>query len=192
MKVTLIILSFLLMVVGTGNTSEIGFKGIGIKAGYVFPEEPIESTLSFGGYVDLGEIIPNLRLEGGIEYWSSDYKEKMFGIPYEWKWSDLTFLGRVKYIFPIEGFAGKLYAGGGLGLHRFSYEWEYEYWDWWEDRIIRGSESDSKSEIQLHGVGGVEFPISPTLRAFGEVKLVMGDVDYSGIFGGITFPLGRR
>ena len=99
---------------------------------------------------------------------------------------DIAFLGTVMYLFPLSGSSLSPYAGGGLGLHHFSYD--VVKYNWMTMQLEKCTESSNK--VEFHLLGGVEYPVSPQITAFGEFKYVSGDVDYSGVYGGITYYLG--
>jgi len=161
--------------------ADIGFKGVGARLGLVMPEDPLDNTIGFGGHVDLGTIIPNLKIEGSIEYWSADLEGTS-----DFSRGDIAFMGTTKYMFPLAGSPISPYAGGGLGLHHFS----YDTWDFNPQTMQLEKGSESCNELEFHLLGGAEYPISPQIAAFGEAKYVVGDVDYFGIYGGITYYLG--
>jgi len=180
-----VLASFVIGFVTSGvMAADIGFKGVGVRLGLVMPEDPLDNTIGFGGHIDLGTIIPNLKIEGSIEYWSAGWKEA--GIGDDWSWGDIAFLGTAKYMFPLEGLPVSPYAGGGLGLHHFS----YDTWAFNQQTMQFEKGSESSNELQFHLLGGVEYPVSPQMAAFGEAKYVVGDLDYFGIYGGITYYLG--
>ncbi len=47
----------------TYTQTDIGLKGIGVKIGYVSPEDPVESTVGFGAVANLGQIISNIKFD---------------------------------------------------------------------------------------------------------------------------------
>jgi len=169
--------------------ADIGFKGVGARLGLVMPEDPLDNTIGFGGHVDLGTIIPNLKIEGSIEHWSAGWKQVgLYGSSDDLSYGDIAFLGTVKYMFPLQGSPISPYGGGGLGLHHFSCDVVVPYLS--GTQWLTKKESESCNELEFHFLGGAEYPISPQIAAFGEAKYVVGDVDYFGIYGGITYYLG--
>ena len=181
----LIVMVFVVFSLASGLMgADIGFKGVGVRLGLVMPEDPLDNTIGLAGHVDLGTIIPHLKLQGGFEYWSASWK--YVGFSEDWSWKDIAFLGTVMYLFPLSGSSLSPYAGGGLGLHHFSYD--VVKYNWMTMQLEKCTESSNK--VEFHLLGGVEYPVSPQITAFGEFKYVSGDVDYSGVYGGITYYLG--
>jgi opacity protein-like surface antigen len=87
--------------------TDIGFKGIGLKLGYVDPDK-IDETMGFGAIADLGTLTLQLGWEAELAYWS-----KSGG-------SDVGILSSAKYSFPVPESRFSPFMGGGLGLHIFS------------------------------------------------------------------------
>ena len=86
-------------------------------------------------------------------------------------------LGAVaKYHFEMDGNI-KPYAGGGLGFNigKFSVE----------------DESESETDIGIHLLGGASMSLSPKMDGYAEFKYVISDCDYTAIFVGINYLLGK-
>ena len=175
----ILILSF-----STGH-AKIKLMGVGGHIGLVDPEGDIGSTIALGGNADLGEIIPNLKLTTDVECWSA-------GIEYagttakDFKYKDLALRGTAKYFFSVADLKFAPYAGGGLGLHHFS--WTYPTW------TLGGSkeESDSENKLEFHFVGGAEYPINPQLTGYAELRYDSGDCDIMGIYVGVNYALSSQ
>lgn len=147
--------------------ADLRFKGVGAHIGLVDPED-IKSTVGFGVHSDLGTLAPNLRLEASIDYWRKSYKR--WGA--EMKTSDLFLLGMAKYLFAQQNSPVTPYAGGGIGFHRFS---------------SSNSHEDSRFDVDVHGVGGVEYSFIPQMTAFVDFRFTFADIDHLGLYGGLTF-----
>jgi len=165
----------------------IGFMGIGGRVGYVKPEDPIDGTFGVGVVADLGTIIPVLRLEGSVDYWSKSYNYGFMGDDAEWTWSDIMIGATAKYMIPTQGTVAP-FVGGGLALHMFKWEWTCDnlYGD-----LLDESCDDSSTDIGFHAVGGVEMKLSPNLRGGIEARYAIADPDHFGIFGTIAYMLGQ-
>ena len=181
---------FACLLMASTAIAQIGFMGIGGRLGYVNPEGDIESTFGFGVVADLGTIVPDLRLEGSLDYWSKSYEAGfMFLENAEWKYSDLMIAATAKYMIPTQGNIIP-FAGGGLALHMFSYEYKYEYIDPFDPYdVSHASRDKSETDIGFHTVGGAEMKLSPNLRGAGEFRYAIADPDHFGIFFLLTYLL---
>jgi hypothetical protein len=106
------------------NKSNIGFKGIGPRLGFVDPEGVLDGTAEFGVVFEFGEFVPQLHWDGSVSFWSSGrnyYDNHHNDYRYNWKLRDFVLRSGVNYHF-LKG-EWVPYAGGGLGLHFFS--WDY-------------------------------------------------------------------
>jgi opacity protein-like surface antigen len=169
------------------SASDVGFKAANLRLGYVSPEGDIESTIGFGGGVDLGTIgkinseTENIGLEAVIFYWSKSY-----GLgDWDWKYSDLAIKVNAKYYFQAQNV--KPYAGAGLGLHLYSWKWEHPSHPGFSSANADGS--DTKIGIQL--LGGVEYPVSEKVGIVGELEFGFDDPNQLIISAGASMKLGQ-
>jgi opacity protein-like surface antigen len=88
--------------------AEIGFKGVGANLGIVKPEN-IDATVGFGGFVDLGKVMPNLGIGAGLDFWSKD----MNGA----KTRDIAIGATGKYFVGATDAKLHPYVGAGLAYH---------------------------------------------------------------------------
>jgi len=179
------VLVVLVMSVTAFAQANIGFNGIGVKVGYVMPEDPIESTFGFGLNADLGTITPKIKLGAFLDYWSKSYDYNYgYGVESEATFSVLAIGALARYDFTTSGNI-KPYVAGGLGLDFGTFKWE------WENPLTgdKEDESESDSEFAIHLIGGAEMPLSPTMTGFAEVKYVISDPEYFGIFVGVMYKL---
>ena len=189
MRSTVVVTAVLLLVMSLAPAvlaaSDIGFYGFGARVGFVMPEDPIESTFGLGIHADLGTLTDNLHLGTVVEYWGKSY-EATAG-PYEiadWSWSEIVVAGTVKYMFPTQS-SIRPYLGGEVGFTIGRWDWESSY------SGINFDESGSDTEIGFGALGGVEIPLSSSMKGIAEVKYHIDGIDYLGIFGGITLLLGK-
>lgn len=168
----------------------IGFMGIGGRVGYVKPEDPIDGTFGVGVMANLGTIIPALRLEGSVDYWSKTYDWGIMGETAEWTWSDLMIGATAKYMIPTQGTVAP-FVGGGLALHMFKWESTCDYYDYLLGENVSETCDDTSNDIGFHAVGGVEMELSPNLKGGIEGRYAIADPDHFGIFGTITYMLGQ-
>jgi len=162
---------------------DIGWKAVGGHIGLVMPEDPIDTTVGVGGNADLGTLAENVRLEVSFEYWSAGYEfgsEELRGFNFK----DFCILVSACYVFTLERYPFKPYAGGGLGFHHFSIPIRW-------NPITGTAELSSRSdnEIQLQIIGGVMYPATDKITGFGELRYHIGDVDILGLYIGVLFQL---
>lgn len=169
--------------------ARIGFIGVGGRLGYVKPEDPIDGTFGLGVVVDLGTIIPALRLEGSVDYWSKSYEAGYMGwSDAEWSYSDLMIGATAKYVIPTQGTVNP-FVGGGLALHMFGWESCVEYRNPWTEMWVKEKYDDSKTDIGFHAVGGAEIGLSPNIRGTLEGRYAIADPDHFGVFFLLTYLL---
>jgi len=156
----------------------IGLNGVGGKIGYIMPEDPIDNTLGFGAAFDLGTITPTIHLNGFCEYWSKGYD--VLGV--DVSFSEFIFGATAKYYFSANGQL-KPYAGGGLAfiLGKASVD----------DNIYGVDVSESETDIGFHFCGGADYPLSPTLDGFAEIKYTLDGIDHLGIFVGVIYKMDK-
>lgn len=161
--------------------SDIGFKGANLRLGYVMPEDPIESTIGFGGGLNMGNITDDIGLEIVLFYWSKSYD---VGIV-EWKYSDFAIKVHGKYFFPQETFTP--YVGGGLGFHMYSFEWEQPASAYWPAFTF----DDSETKIGIHLLGGIEYPFNEKMSGIAEIEYDLADLDQFIISAGVEMKFGK-
>jgi opacity protein-like surface antigen len=162
--------------------TNIGLNGWGAKLGYVSPQD-IDGTLGFGAVVDLGTLTPTTTLEGEVLYWGKSQKESGA----EFSYSQIYISGIAKYYFnkAKKGAKWLPYAGGGVGLVIGKAKVKYEGNEWFDGE----DSSDSQTDLGIHLVGGMKYPIDAKKYAFFEARYSMDGADFFGIFGGIVFKL---
>ena len=166
--------------------SDIGFKGADLRVGYVSPEGDIESTIGFGGGIDLGTITENIGLGVVVFYWGKSYD---VGI-YSWTFSDFAIKVNGKYYFPMEKM--KPYVGAGLGIHMVSSKWEQPPYTIGGYTYGGGSVSASDTKFGFHILGGVEYPINEKIGVLGKLEYgLVSDVNQLIIGAGVTYKFGK-
>ncbi|MCX7798081.1 MAG: outer membrane beta-barrel protein [Melioribacter sp.] len=182
-KITLFTLFLLLFNFNLLAQTDIGFKGIGGKLGYIFPKDPAKNTINFGAVLNLGQIAPTFKLDAAVDYWSNSYKtEDFFGDDSETKTSAITIYALGKYYFTLQNSELKPYSGVGLGLviSRVSI-----------DIPFFGSESESETDVGFRLVAGTDYQISPNVKLFAEASYHTNGIDFFGIFGGLIVSLSK-
>ena len=133
-------------------SSNIGFKGIGPRIGYVDPEGDLDGTVEFGVAFEFGEFVRQLHWDGSVSFWfagnDNSFNDSHHNYyRYNWK-RDLILRSGVNYHF-LEG-EWVPYAGGGLGLHFYS--WDYAGAPDWANN------DDTKFGLYIDG--GIEHEFS--------------------------------
>jgi opacity protein-like surface antigen len=164
--------------------SDIGFKGVGGQVAFVMPEDPIESTIGFGGNVYLGKLMPELKMFAYVDYWGKSYGS---GTDWETKFYVVSVNAVVRYGFNTKGNI-KPYAGGGLGLNFASSSVDYKG----SSSYLAGygvKSSASSTDFGLLVLGGASTMLSPKMEGFAEVRYNVTDIGVFGIYAGITYML---
>ncbi len=171
------------------QAADIGLKGIEGRVGLVSIDEgDAGSTFGISAGADLGELTPDLGLEAGIDFWSKGWDAGN----YSWSWTNIAFLGNVRYDFKTES-SFHPFAFGGLALC-------YQSWDWDIEGCTGGGTiygdlcdfDDSSMEFGIDIGVGAEFGMgdgmTPTVRAGYNSN---GGADYLFLQGGVKFPMGE-
>ncbi|MHB2155707.1 outer membrane beta-barrel protein [Calditrichota bacterium GD2] len=157
------------------------FNGVGIYAGYVKPEDPIESTVGFGVRADLGTLMKdNITMGALIDYWGKQYGTTGNEVTF----SSVTVAPYVHYNFVTDA-SIMPYAGGGLGLTFNSTEVTLSYLGYSE------SASSSDTGFVLFGVGGAKMRLTDKMTGFAEARYQIGDIDVLSAVFGVIYRLGR-
>lgn len=173
-KVLVLILAMALAIPAFAQT-DVGFKGIGGRLGYVDPDGP-DGTILFGVVADLGEWVQQLHWDASITYWSSG---EDLGAGWDASWSDLAIRSTVAYHF-VEG-PWEPYAGGGLGIHMLSAQVDSPY----------GSADDSESEFSFLIRGGVSHEFNAKWKGQGELTFDFGDAEQMCLQVNVIYMLGK-
>ncbi|MBN2412914.1 porin family protein [candidate division KSB1 bacterium] len=168
--------------------TEIGFNGVGGRVGLIMPEDPIDNTFGFGLNADLGTISPKIKFGAFIDYWSKSYDEDEFGFNIETSFSVFAIGALARYDFSTQGNI-QPYAAGGLGMNFWSSKAESEYINPITGDKDKSEASVDDSDFAIHLIGGVEMPLSPQMNGFAEIKYVISDPEYLGIFVGVMYKL---
>ena len=157
--------------------SDIGFKGIGPRIGFVDPEGSLDGTVEFGVVFEFGEFVRQLYWDGSVSYWSTGQDWQYNNNKYDWKLSDLVFRSGVNYHF-LEG-EWVPYAGGGLGLHFYS--WDYAGSPNWAN--------SSDTEFGFYIDGGVEHEFSEKWKGQLQIQFDFADADQTALLFNLIYRL---
>ena len=162
--------------------SDIGFKKLGVAAGFVSPEN-LDGTFMFGAFADLGHITPNIGLEPRLDYWSWSQSASGF----ESKVHDFVVGARGKYYFDIQKSKVRPFAGAGLALHFVGVEATTPPMGGFPAMTV----SDSQTKLGVDLGGGLLTPVSPRVDFLGEVWYgIVSDVSQFSLRAGVAMKLG--
>jgi opacity protein-like surface antigen len=185
-----ILLSLLICMVAWQNASaqtDMGFKGAGLRLGFVAPES-IDSTPSFGVFMDLGTVSPRVGLEAYGSYWSQT--EDLFGFG-EASVKDIAIGGRSKYYIPVTNPQFQPYVGGGLGLHFVTARVATPAEDFGGFLIPATEAEETYTKLGLDLGGGVAAPLGISTKLLGEVWYsVVSDVSQFSMNVGVQYNFG--
>jgi hypothetical protein len=166
--------------------TDLGLKGIGLKFGYVGPED-IDGTFGLGLVGDHGTLTPRIMLESYISYWSKSESE--FG--FETSVRDIALGARGKYLFNVPNSNVRPFAGAGLGLHFLHAEVTVPTMDVGGFTIPGGSVGDSSVKLGLDMGGGMFVPINPQWDFMTELWYgVVNDFNQFAFSIGAVYKLG--
>jgi hypothetical protein len=136
--------------------TDLGLKGIGLKVGYVGPEN-VDGTFGLGLVGDFGTLTPRIMLESYLSYWSKSENE--FGV--ETSVRDIALGARGKYLFNVPNSNVRPFAGAGLGLHFLHAEVSMPAQSIGGFTVPGFSVDDSSVKLGLDMGGGMFVPINP-------------------------------
>ena len=173
--------------VGSQNAraaSDVGFKGAGVKVGFVNPDNA-DMVLGLGGFVDLGRVTNEIQLEPFMDYWS--WSESQFGVDYSIR--DMSFGMRSKYNFPVSSTKIQPFAGAGLGLHMLRAKVSIDAQDLGGGLIIPAQEvSETETRLGLDLGGGMATRLSPNTDFLAEMWYsLVTDVNHFSVRVGVEF-----
>ena len=153
------------------------------------PEDPIESTFGLGIQADLGTVAKDVHLSALLDFWKKSYDEEVVVPGFtaasgEASFTEIVIGATAKYFFQT---ASQIepYAGAGLGFTIGRSKWEATY------QGVKHEGSHSDTDLGFHLLGGVEYPLSPTVNGIAEAKYHLDGADYFGIYVGVMYLLGK-
>ncbi len=175
--------------------ANLGFRGMGASWGYIWPTK-VQATPLYSLRLDLGYLGPGVRIAPTLSYWSSQLRMseldrlaasinalgplRTAGVTVTGhdlapvRWSDLALDIDGEWVARTpSGFLA--YGGLGLGLHALNGR---------GDAIDNTFVQDLLDTIApaITGLAGLESPLGPRFRIFGELRLTaMGDIQYGGV-----------
>lgn len=177
-------------------------SGVGVHLGQIFPSRS-EPALSLNVRTDLGLLGPNVRITPGLTFWSTQLRDSEVermeqrieascdngGVPCpgvelgEVDISDLSLDVDAHFLWATD-YAIEPYAGVGVSLHLLNGSGDFI-----DDTFVEDLLDAIAPGFNL--VGGLEFPVTSTLRVLGEARGVLtGNIRYLsvGIGGAWRFP----
>lgn len=176
------------VVSGARADADIGFKGVGGKLNFVFPDaEGIDNAIGAGVIADLGTIIPELGLQATLDFWS---KSEDVGEA-EISFRDIAIGARTSYTFPVENNDIRPYVAGGLSIHFVSFEYDGPEFDGFFGPV-GGDYEDTDTELGLDLAGGSNFAVSENLDILAEATVrIVSDLTQFVISGGVIYWFGE-
>jgi hypothetical protein len=184
---TCILLLTICMFVAEGSyaasTSDLGFKGIGGRIGFVKPEADFKTTVEIGLVTDWGTVARNLFIESAVTYWKSSYDVKLAAHTWGFYDADFAVKAGLKYHFLDREW--QPFAGGGLGLHFYStaaeapseYHGGYPYKD--------------ETQWGFYLVGGIEHQFTEDLKGSVEVQWDAADINQTALQLNLIYLIGK-
>lgn len=157
--------------------SDIGFKAIGPRLGYVDPGNDLDGAVEFGAAMEFGEFVRQLHWNGSVSFWSTGREYRYFNDRYDWTSRDIILRTGVDYHF-IEG-DWEPYAGGGLGLHFYSRDY---------GNAPNYGDSD-ENKLGLYIDGGVEHQLGERWTGQLQVQLDFADPDQTALMFNLLYVL---
>jgi hypothetical protein len=161
--------------------ANLGFKGIGVRAGMVDPEN-LDATLAFGIFTDLGTFHPNVSFETYVDYWS--WSEDAMGLV-EVSFRDIVIGAKTEYMFTVSQV--RPFVGAGLSVHILKSEMAMDF-----GQIIPGvssldaSATDTKLGVDVGG--GLRVNAADRIDIIGEAWYgFVSDINQLGVTGGVLF-----
>jgi opacity protein-like surface antigen len=161
-------------------------KGVGLKFGYVGPED-VDGTFGIGFVANHGTFTPRTMLESYLSYWSKTEEE--YGL--EASIRDIALGARAKYLFDVPNSNVRPFVGAGLGLHFLHAEVTMPAQDIGGIIIPGYSVDDSSTKLGLDMGGGMFVPINPRWDFMTELWYgVVNDVNQLSFTIGAVYKLG--
>ncbi|MBK6767252.1 MAG: outer membrane beta-barrel protein [bacterium] len=158
--------------------TNIGLKGIGPRAGLVWPEAG-DGTFTIGLTADMGTWTDNLPWEMALTYWGNGEEGRYAGTTYDWSYTNIAYRNTVAYLFEIQKNM-YVYPGAGLSVNFFNVSWDGPY------------EADhSDTELTLTVLGGFQFPIAEKWHGQAEMQFDIGDPDQTALQVDFIYELGK-
>lgn len=177
-------------------------SGVGVHVSEIFPSRS-EPALALNVRVDLGLLGPNVRITPGLTFWSTQLRDSEVermedrieascenggvscpGVELgEVEISDFSLDVDAHFLWATD-YAIEPYAGAGVSLHLLNGRGDFI-----EDTFVEELLDAIAPGFNL--VGGLEFPITQSLRVLGEARGVLtGNVRYIsvGVGGAWRFP----
>lgn len=179
----------------------LSFRGLGLAAGVVLPNR-VDGSVAYSARADLGYLGPGVRITPTVSFWSSDFKmgevtrlerqlvelinrnlppsQQLSEVDLDQiRLSDLAFGLDAHMVWALPSLGLLTYAGGGFAAHVMNGDGAAVAGTFVEDLLDRIS---AGANAHL----GLEYPITPQLRAYGEGRFeLIQDLRYLEFRAGI-------
>lgn len=183
---------------------ELAFRGVGFEVGYLFPDK-VENTAQYGMRFDLGYLGPGVRVLPRVAYFSSTMTRSEV-IKLENRVAELVFdqnplaplpsvdLGVIDWSAVSLGVDGQFvwrvpfdvltYLGLGVAAH-----FQNGGGDAIDGTFVEDLLDSTVAGMNIHG--GVEFPLTPRVRLYGDARYeFLGDLRFGAVRGGVQLMIG--
>lgn len=162
--------------------ANLGFKGVGVRAGMVDPEN-LDATLVFGIFTDMGTFHPKVSFETYIDYWS--WSENIAGLDMSYR--DIALGAKTEYMFDVSPVV-RPFAGAGLSLHFLKAEMGMDFSSLGVPGVPTYTMSDSETRLGFDIGGGIRANASEKIDFIGEVWYgLVSDINQLGVTAGLLF-----
>ncbi len=143
-------------------------SGAGFDVGLVIPDGGLHPTFGWGGLMNFGFDLAGkgeLHFFPNIEFWISGDEHRGFDETF----FEMAVNGDVKYYFPLpKRITVRPFVGTGFGMIYNHQSFDFEDNRDWDD-------SDSDIGVGVNFMGGIDFPFTPSVKGFAEMKGKIGE-----------------
>ena len=157
--------------------ANLGFKGIGVRAGMVDPEN-LDATLAFGIFTDLGTFHPSVSFETYVSYWS--WSEDVAGLA-EVSFRDVVIGAKTEYMFNVSTI--RPFIGAGLSVHILKSEMAIGI-----PGVFSFDASATDTKLGVDVGGGLRANASDRIDIIGEAWYgFVSNINQLGVTAGVLF-----
>jgi hypothetical protein len=161
--------------------ANLGFKGIGVRAGMVDPEN-LDATLAFGIFTDLGTFHPSVSFETYVDYWS--WSEEAVG--FDMSFRDIVIGAKTEYMFAVSQV--RPFVGAGLSVHILKSEMGMDLGSLGIPEVSSFDASATDTKLGVDVGGGLRLNAADRIDIIGEAWYgFVSDINQLGVTAGVLF-----